>query len=163
MVKKIVPACLLVAIIGLWIFSGDSDKKQIANCLQSLAQKLTKAKGAKIATALAKSHGAKTLFASSVILQVNARKADGNYTREKIAQKILKAHATFVEMDLKIYDLSIHIDEDSSAQTKFTARFLGKTTFGSNVEETRELQGYLRKNNGKWQIYRLAMQQVLER
>jgi hypothetical protein len=87
----------------------------------------------------------------------------GSYTRQEISAYAGAARSHFFQLDFKLYDLHIAFPERKVAKVTLTARLIGKSTSGEQVDEVRELECLLKKIGKKWFFSQVEVIEVLKK
>jgi hypothetical protein len=107
--------------------------------------------------------GISALFGENCNFAVSDYSLSGNYTREEISGIALRGRAHFSTLSLKFYDLKVSFPEKNLTQTNLTARLTGKSVYGEQVDETRELICLLRKTEKMWVFSSFEVIEVLRK
>ena len=103
------------------------------------------------------------LFAETCDLIVPVHSLSGSYPREEISSIALRGRAQFINLSLKFYDLKISFPEKGVAKVALTGKLTGRTTFGEDMDETRELECLLKKVEKKWLFSQFEVVEVLKK
>jgi hypothetical protein len=86
------------------------------------------------------------------------------YSRREVVALATRGRARFAEMALTFHDLEIELlPENRRARVTLVARLRGVTTAGDPVDERRELECALRKQDGKWLLETCRASEILKR
>ena len=166
MVKiKYLIVALLIAIVGIsaaFLFF-QSEEKKVKKRFALLTEHISKDSGENTFIMANKIKGISALFRENCNFTVSDYSLSGNYTREEISGIALRGRAHFSTLGLKFYDLKVSFPEKDLAQVNLTARLTGKSVYGEQVDETRELICLLKKGEKKWLFSSLEVVEVLRK
>ncbi len=166
MVKvKYLIVALLIGIIGIlaaFLFFPNEEKK-VKQKFTLLSEHMSKDSGENTFMMANKIKGISALFGENCNFAVSDYSLSGNYTREEISGIALRGRAHFSTLGLKFYDLKVSFPEKDLAQVNLTARLTGKSVYGEQVDETRELICLLKKSEKKWRFSSFEVIEVLKR
>ena len=166
MVKiKYLIVALLIAIVGIsaaFLFF-QSEEKKVKKRFALLTEHISKDSGENTFIMANKIKGISDLFGESCNFAVSDYSLSGSYTREEISGIALRGRAHFSTLGLKFYDLKVSFPEKDLAQANLTARLTGKSVYGEQVDETRELICLLKKVKKKWFFSSFEVIEVLKR
>jgi hypothetical protein len=163
-VKYLVVALLIVAvgILATFLFFP-SEEKKVKNRFALLSEHMSKDSGENAFIMANKIKGISALFGENCNFAVSDYSLSGNYTREEISGIALRGRAHFLTLGLKFYDLKVSFPEKNLAQVNLTARLTGKSVYGEQVDETRELTCLLKKVGEKWLFSSFEVIEVLKK
>jgi hypothetical protein len=104
-----------------------------------------------------------TLFLEPCELKAPHESLSGSYTRQEISAIAGSARSHFFQLDLKFYDVHIAFPKKEVAEVTLTARLIGRSTTGEQVDEVRELDCLLRKMDRKWFFNQIEVIEVLRK
>jgi hypothetical protein len=104
-----------------------------------------------------------TLFDEHCELKDPSQSLSGSYRREEISTYAGSGRSHFSQLDLKFYDFHIVFPEKEVAKVTLTARLIGRSTAGEQVDETRELECVLKKIEKKWLFSAIEIVEVLKK
>jgi hypothetical protein len=166
MVKiKYLIVVLLIAMVGIsaaFLFF-QSEEKKVKKRFALLSEHISKDSGENTFIMANKIKGISDLFAENCNLAVSDYSLSGNYTREEISGMALRGRAHFSTLSLKFYDLKVSFPEKELAQVNLTARLTGRSVYGEQVDETRELICLLKKGEKKWLFSTFEVIEVLRK
>jgi hypothetical protein len=166
MVKiKYLIVALLIGIVGIlatFLFFPNEEKK-VKKRFVLLSEQMSKDSGENTFIMANKIKGISALFGENCNFTVSDYSLSGNYTREEISGIALRGRAHFSTLGLKFYDLKVSFPEKDLAQVNSTARLTGKSVYGEQVDETRELICLLKKVEKKWLFNSFEVIEVLKR
>ena len=166
MVKiKYLIVALLIVIVGIsatFLFFP-SEEKKVKKRFALLSEHISKDSGENTFMMANKIKGISDLFGESCNFAVSDYSLSGTYTREEISGIALRGRAHFSTLGLKFYDLKVSFPEKDLAQVNLTARLTGKSVYGEQVDETRELISLLKKSEKKWLFNSLEVVEVLRK
>ena len=155
----------LIVIIGvvLAVTVFPSEEKRVKKRFRLLSEWVSKRPEENPITMLQKMKDIGTLFLEPSELKVPNDSLSGSYTRQEISAYAGSARAHFFQLDFKFYDLHIVFPEKEVAKVALTARLIGKSTTGEQVDEIRELECFLKKTDKKWFFSEIEVIQVLKK
>jgi hypothetical protein len=158
-------AALLIVIVGIsaaFLFFP-SEEKKVKKRFVLLSEDVSKDSGENTFIMANKIKGISDLFAESCDFAASDYSLSGNYTREEISGIALRGRAHFSTLSLKFYDLKVSFPEKELAQVNLTARLTGRSVYGEQVDETRELICLLKKGQKKWLFSRFEVIEALRK
>ena len=163
-VKTILIAVLMV-IVGILaaVFFFPSEEKKVKKQFALLSEWVSKDPGESTFTMAHKIKSIGTLFAETCDLIVPVHSLSGSYPRQEISGIALRGRAQFNTLSLKFYDLNISFPENGVAKVALTGKLTGRTTFGEEMDETRELECLLKKVEKKWLFSQFEVVEVLKK
>ena len=156
---------VLIMIIGI-VFAVTffpSEEKRVKKRFYLLSEWVSKSPEENSFTMLQKMKDIGTLFLEQCELKAPHESLSGSYTRQEISAYAGSARSYFFRLDFKLYDLHIDFPEKEVAKVTLTARLIGKSTSGEQVNEIRELECLLKKINDKWFFSQVEVIEVLKR
>jgi hypothetical protein len=167
MVKKIkyLLVGVLMVIIGIVLATAvfPSEEKRVKKRFHLLSEWVSKSPEENPFTMLQKMKDIGTLFLEPCELKAPGESLSGSYTRQEISAYAGSARAHLSQLDFKFYDLHIVFPEKEVAKVALTARLIGKTTTGEQVDEIRELECLLKKTDKKWFFSEIEVIEVLKK
>jgi hypothetical protein len=156
---------LLIVIVGVLATSlfFPSEEKRVKKRFALLSEHMLKDPGENTFLMANKIKGISALFGENCNVTVSDYSLSGNYTREEVSGIALRGRAHFSTLGLKFYDLKVSFPEKDLAQVNLTARLMGKSVYGEQVDETRELICLLKKVEKKWLFSGFEVIEVLKR
>ena len=148
---------------AFYYFFPASDKDMIGNSFTNLSgyvEKKTGEGGIKMAY---KTNVISTLFVDPCGLEIPYSFHSGSYTRNQITSNAVKARAQFKHVSLDFYDVNFEALNENEASTVFTARLSGELKGGRCIDETREVEATLKKEDGHWLFTNFRVVEVLQR
>jgi hypothetical protein len=152
----------MVGISAAFLFFP-SEEKKVKKRFALLSEHISKDSGENTFTMANKIKGINDLFGENCNFAVSDYSLSGNYTREEVSGIALRGRALFSTLDLKFYDLEVSFAEKDLAQVNLTARLTGKSVYGEQVDETRELICLLKKGEKKWLFSSFEVIEVLRK
>jgi len=156
---------ILIAIVGIVVAVTvfPSEEKRVKKRFRLLSEWVSKSPEENPFTTLQKMKDIGTLFLEACELKAPDESLSGSYTRQEISAYAGSARAHFFQLDFKFYDLHIVFPEKEVAKVALTARLIGKSTTGEQVDEIRELECFLKKTDKKWFFSEIEVIQVLKK
>jgi hypothetical protein len=156
---------LLIVIVGVLATAlfFPSEEKRVKKRFALLSEHMLKDPGENTFIMANKIKGISALFGENCNVTVSDCSLSGNYTREEVSGIALRGRAHFSTLGLKFYDLKVSFPEKDLAQVNLTARLMGKSVYGEQVDETRELICLLKKVEKKWLFSGFEVIEVLKR
>ncbi len=156
---------LLIVVMGISaiFFFSPGEQKKVKKQFALLSEDVSKNPSENTFIMAKKIKGISALFSESCEFQVPDYSLSGVYTREEISAIALRGRAHFSNLDLKFYDFKISFPEKDLARVNVTGRLIGKSVYGEQVNETRELECLLKKVEKKWLFSQLEVVEVLKR
>jgi len=155
----------LIVIVGLsaaFLFFP-SEEKKVQKRFALLSEHVSKKPGENTFTMANKVKGIGALFAENCNFTVSDYSLSGNYTREEISGIAFRGRGHFSSLRLKFYDSKVSFLERDLARVNLTARLTGKSVYGEQVDETRELICHLKNIEKKWLFSSFEVIEVLKR
>ncbi len=156
---------VLMVIVGI-IFAVTvlpSEEKRVKKRFQLLSEWISKSPEENPITMLQKMKDIGTLFVEPCELKAPHESLSGSYPRQEISAYAGSARSHFFQLDFKFYDLHIAFPEKEVAKVTLTARLIGKSTAGEQVDEIRELECLLKKIDKKWFFNQIEVIEVLRK
>jgi len=156
---------MLIVIIGIVaIFNFiPSEEKKVKKRFHFLSEWVSKSPDENAFNMLQKNKKIGTLFDEPCELKVPSHSLSGSYKRDEIMSYAMSARSHVSQLDLKFYDFNIVFPEKEIAKVTLTARLLGKSAVGEQVDETRELECVLKKIGKKWLFSAIEVVEVLKK
>ncbi len=164
--KKVVFfALFLLAAGAVWFFFfRSSEEGKVRAVLREFAYVCSRTEGEKTSLGLWKVHSSKSLFAAECVLSVTgADSFSGRYTPEALSSNLLRYRQMMATSEMSFSDMAPRIVSPERADVSFSARLRGVVRGGGAVDEVRDMECELVKEEGKWKIARLEARPVLER
>jgi hypothetical protein len=162
--KYLIIAFLIVVVgISATILFFPSEEKKVKKRFALLSEQISKDPQENTFVMASKIKGITALFGENCNFRVSDYSLSGNYTRQEISGIALRGRAHFSNLGLKFYDLKVSFPEKDLAQVNLTARLTGKSVYGEQVDETRELNCLLGKIERKWLFSSFEVIEVLRR
>lgn len=163
--KKYFVSGILTAILGTVIVIAvlPDEEKKVKKQFRLLSEWVSKSPEENAFTKLQKMKNVVGLFDDRCELKTDYPSLSGTYTPEEISTYVGSAHSYVSRLDLRFYDLQIVFPEKGAAQVTLTARLVGRTTAGEQLDDTRELQCLLRKIEKKWLFSQIEVVEILKR
>ncbi len=163
-IKYLLIAALIV-ILGMVIVitAFPSEEKRVKKQFRLLSEWVSKSTEENAFTMLERMKEIGSLFDAHCELKVPDQSLSGSYTREEISTYAGSARSQVSQLDLKFYDLQVAFPEKDVAKVTLTARLTGRSTAGERMDETRELECFLRKIERKWLFSRIEVIEVLKK
>jgi hypothetical protein len=162
--KYLVTGVLIVVIgVVLAVTIFPSEEKRVKKQLRLLSEWVSKTPGENAFTLLQKMKDIGTLFSEPCELKAPDESISGGYTRQEISAFAGSARSHLSRLDLTFHDLHIIFPEREIAKVNLTARLIGRSTTGEQMDEIRELECFLKKMDGKWLFNQIEVVQVLKK
>ncbi len=153
---------VMVGILATFVFFP-SEEKKVKKKFALLSEHMSKDPGENTFIMVNKIKGISALFGENCNFTVSDYSLSGNYTREEISGIALRGRAHFSNLGLKFYDLKVSFPEKDLAQVNLTARLTGRSVYGEQVDETREIVCLLKKVEKKWLFSSFEVSEVLRK
>jgi hypothetical protein len=155
----------LIAIIGIVVVIAlsPSEEKRVRKSFNLLSERVSKSPDENTFTVLKKMKEIAALFDEHCELKASDPPFSGSYAREEISTYAASARSSFSQLSLKFYDFHIAFTEKGLANATLTARLIGKSMAGEQVDETRELECILTKIEKKWLFSQIEVVEVLRK
>ena len=155
----------IAVIIGIAVilYCLPSEEKKLRKQFHLLSEGVLKDPEENAFTMLQKMKNIGTLFDEHCELKVPSQSLSGSYARQEISTYAGSARSSFSRLDLKFYDFHIVFAEKEVAKVTLTARLIGSSTAGEQVDETRELECILKKIEKKWLFSAIEVVEVLKK
>jgi hypothetical protein len=156
---------VLIVIIGIVLVVTllPSEEKRVKKRFHLLSEWVSKSPEENSFTMLQKMKDVGTLFLENCELKAPNDSLSGSYTRQEISAYASSARSYFSKLDFKCYDLHVVFPEKEVAKVTLTARLIGKSTTGEQVDEIRELECLLKKIDRKWFFNQIEVIEVLKK
>jgi hypothetical protein len=156
---------VFIVIIGIVfaVTAFPSEEKRVKKRFHLLSEWVSKSPEETSFTVLKKMKDIGTLFLEPCELKAPHESLSGSYTRQEISAYAGSARSHFFQLDFKLYDLHIAFPEKEVAKVTLTARLVGKSTSGEQVDEIRELECLLKKIDKKWFFSQIEVIEVLKK
>ncbi len=163
-IKHLVIAFLIVmiGIFAAFLFFP-SEEKKVKKQFVLLSEHTSKEPGENTFIMANRIKGIKALFAENCDFKVPDYSLSDLYTREEISGIALRGRAHFSNLGLKFYDVKVSFPEKDVARVNLTGRLTGKSVYGEQVDETRELRCLLKKVEKKWLFSSFEVIEVLKK
>jgi hypothetical protein len=166
MVKiKYISIAIFIVIIGILavIYFFPNEEKKVKKQFNLLSECVSKAPGENTFTMVQKIKNIGTLFPETCELKVPIHSLSGSYTREEITGYATRGRAIFSQLSLKFYDLHISFPEKEVVKVILTGKLIGRSTLGEDLDETHELECFLKKIENKWLFSSFEVVEVLKK
>jgi hypothetical protein len=140
-----------------------SEEKRVKKRFQLLSEWVSKSPEENPITLVQKMKDIGSLFLEHCELKAPHESLSGSYTRQEISAYAGSARSHFSQLDFKFYDLQIAFPEKEVAKVSLTARLIGKSMTGDQVDEIRELECLLKKIDKKWFFSQIEVIEVLKK
>lgn len=156
---------VLIAILGvaLAVIVYPSEERRVKKQFRLLSEWVSKSPEENALNLLQKMRDIGTLFSEPCELKAPDESLSGGYTRQEISAFAGSARSHFSRIDLTFHDLHIDFPEREIAKVTLTARMVGSSTAGEQVDEIRELECLLKKIDSKWLFHQIEVVEVLKR
>jgi hypothetical protein len=156
---------LPVVIIGIlaFFYFFPNEEKKVKKQFNLLSEWVSKSPEENAFTMLQKMKNIGTLFDEHCELKAPTQSLSGSYTREEISTFAGSARSQLSKLDLKFYDFHIIFPEKEIAKVTLTGRLTGRSSNGEQVDETRELECFLKKIERKWLFSEIEVVEVLKK
>ena len=156
---------ILIAILGvaLALIVFPSEERRVKKQFRLLSEWVSKSPEENAFSLLQKMKDIATLFSEPCELRAPEESLSGGYTRQEISAFAGSARSHFSRLDLNFHDLHIVFPERETAKVTLTARMVGSSTAGEQVDEIRELECLLKKIDNKWLFNQIEVVQILEK
>jgi hypothetical protein len=156
---------VLIVIIGvvLAVTLFPSEEKRVKKRFRLLSEWVSKSAEENAFTLLQKMKDIGALFSEPCELKAPDESLSGSYTRQEISAFAGGARSHFSRLDLTFHDLHIVFPEGEIAKVTLTARLIGRSTTGEQVDEIRELECLLKRIDSKWLFNQIEVVQVLKK
>jgi hypothetical protein len=153
---------VMVGLLAAFLFFP-SEEKKVKKRFALLSEQVSKEPRENTFLMANKIKGITALFGENCNFTVSDYSLSGNYTRQEISGIAFRGRSHFSNLSLKFYDLKVSFPEKDLAQVNLTARLTGKSVYGEQVEETRELICLLKKIEKKWLFSSFEVIEVLKK
>jgi len=140
-----------------------SRERKVRNQLALLSKSVSKASRENPIITATKVNKLRSLFAENFRLRTHISLFSGELTREEIVSLIAQARLEFSTLAVRFYDLQVEFPDDGSAKATLTIRVKGTMTDGSLLDETHELECFLREDEKKWLFGECRVVEILEK
>jgi hypothetical protein len=156
---------VLVVVIGIVLAATvfPSEEKRVKKRFHLLSEWVSKSPEESSLTMLQKMKDIDTLFLEPCELKFPNESLSGSYTRQEISAYAGSARSHFFHLNLELYDLHVAFPEKEVARANLTARLIGKSKTGEQVDEIRELECLLKKIDKKWFLSQIEVIEVLKK
>ena len=156
---------VLIVIIGILfaVTVFPSEEKRVKKRFHLLSEWVSKSPEENSFTMLQKMKDIGTLFLEHCELKAPNESLSGSYTRQEISAYAGSARSHCSQLDCRFYDLRIAFPEKEVAKFTLTARLIGKSRTGEQVDEIRELECLLKKIDKKWFFNQIEVIEVLKK
>jgi hypothetical protein len=162
---KYLLAGVLIVIIGIVLVVAvfPSEEKRVKKRFRLLSEWVSKSPEEGSLTMLQKMKDIGTLFLEPCELKSPNESLSGSYTRQEISVYAGSARSHFSQLNLKFYDLQVAFPEKEVAKVNLTARLIGRSKTGEQVDEIRELDCLLKKMDRNWFFSQIEVIEVLKK
>ena len=156
---------ILIVIIGivLVVTVFPSEERRVKKRFHLLSEWVSKSPEEGSLTMLQKMKDIGTLFLEPCELKSPNESLSGSYTRQEISAYAGSGRSRFFQLNLKFYDLHVAFPEKEVAKVNLTARLIGRSKTGEQVDEIRELDCLLKKMDRKWLFSQIEVIEVLKK
>ena len=156
---------VLLVIIGIVLAATvfPSDEKRVKKRFHLLSEWVSKSPEESSLAMLQKMKDIGTLVLEPCELKSPHESLSGSYTRQEVSAYAGSARSHFSHLKLKLYDLHVAFPEKEVAKVNLTARLIGKSKAGEQVDEIRELDCLLKKIDRKWFFSQIEVIEVLKK
>lgn len=161
--KRHALVAVALALLVFLVLCYPTDRRQIRKQFKRLSEWVSKeGKEGPLAT-VERIPEARKFFADPCELKAEAYGLDESLSPLDLAKLAMGARARFERLTLEFDDLKIGFTGDGEAQTTVTARLIGQGENGEAVQETHEIEGVLKKKEGRWLFTRIKLVEVLKK
>ncbi len=153
---------LLVLLIGGGIAYRRSDRVQIRRRFNRLADLAGRSPTESMIAMAARSEQLSNLFAAKTELSIPVRGLTGEYSRREIVQSAVRVKSQAESIELDFHDLKIREISGDNALCTVTAR-LRAVINGERINEVRELDCRLVREEGRWVFSSFSVAEILQR
>ncbi len=163
--KKFLFIVGLMVILGIMLAIAffPSEEKRVKKQFRLLSECVSKSPEENAFTLLQKMKNIGSLFNANCELKTDYPSLSGSYTREEISTYAGSARSHVSQLDLRFYDLQVIFPEKEVAKVTLTARLTGTSTAGERMDETRELECFMKKIEKKWLFSKIEVIEVLKK
>lgn len=158
-------AALLFLALGIWaaLYWFPTAEKKVKRQFRLLSEFASKEKDEPPLLAAQKIRNLETLFADRCEIRAPRFGLAGSFPRQEISLMAATARARFSRLILRFHDLTVSFPKKDEARVTLTARLIGKTAGGQDVDEPHELECQLIKTEDRWLFIRMEIVEVLKR
>lgn len=153
---------VLIALAGVIFFHMRSDRIQIKRRFDQLSELAGRSSGENMIVMAAQTEKLSNLFAAEAVLAVPVHNLEGTYSRREIVQSALRIKSQSESIRLDFYDLEIVQIIGEKALCRVTAR-VQATVDGEQINEVRELDCFLLKEDSRWVFSEFRISEILQR
>ncbi|MGQ9647202.1 MAG: hypothetical protein ACUVWO_11785 [Thermodesulfobacteriota bacterium] len=140
-----------------------SEEKKVKKRFALLSEHVSKEPGENAFIMANKIKAISALFGENCDFTVSDYSFLGNYTREEISGIAFRGRGHFSNLRLRFYDVKVSFPEKDLAQVNLTARLTGRSVYGEQVDETRELICLLKRVEKEWLFSSFEVSEVLKK
>ena len=160
--RIVIGLAILLALIAGYVFF-QSDTKRVKKQFAHLSDLVSKEPNESPFTLARKIQDLGKLFAQSCELIIPIDAISASFGPQEITGYATRGRASFSELTLKFYDLSVEFPEKRTARVRLTASLTGKMGGGDKMDDTREVQCLLKKIGNRWLFTKLEVIEVLKK
>lgn len=160
--KKAMAAIVLGLTVALVFFLLPDRERQVRKQLTRLSEYVAREPKEPMFTTVAKAMKIETLFARSLVVEVDNPSMTGRYRRKDVVDRINMARKSFSRLTITLHDMHISFPQEAQAEVLLTMRIIGQQG-DKTYTDTRELEFTLDKSGKKWLISRIKTVEVLQR
>ena len=156
---------VVMVIIGIVLAATvfPSEEKRVKKRFYLLSEWVSKSPEESALIMLQKMKDIGTLFLEPCELKAPNESLSGSYTRQEISAYAGSVRSHFFKLSLRLYDLHVAFPEKEVAKVTLTARVIGKSKTGEQVDDIRELDCLLKKIDRKWFFNQIEVIEVLKK
>ena len=152
-------AIVLGIVIAYYFFQTEEAK--VRKKLYLLSELISK-EGEEAALITAqRGHRIIALFNNQCRYETYTNSYSGSYNQQQIARQALAARSRFINLELKLFDISIEFPYKTRANVTLTANITGKTKIGEEIDHSHEIEVILYKVEKKWLISHIKVVEIL--
>ena len=165
MVKGRLILSSLILIIGLLavVHLYPSEEKKIKKQFSLLAKWISLEQNENAFTIAYKMKNMGDLFTDKINLKIPEYNLSGEHSRSDIISYAARARLPFSQFSLQFHDFHIGFPDSETARVTVTGRIIGKWLKGEGLEETRELEWVLKKDEKEWLFREMEVAEVLKK
>jgi hypothetical protein len=155
----------LIAAIGVLaaVFLLPGEEKKVRKQISLLARYVSKDEEEKILTMAGKMKNLESLFAESCRVAAPPYSLAGDFSRAEVANLAARARFHFTHLALTFHDLTVSFPNPETAEVVLTGEVKGQSSRGESVQEVREIDCVLKKQEGRWLFNKWEIVEVLKR
>jgi hypothetical protein len=160
------PLLLLLAVAAgalIWhACFNKTDKDLIKEQLCQFSANASKYAGEGMAQGIFKCKALEKLFGKTCHVNINVDMFSGSFSPEEVSSKAMFCRNHCVSAIINFYNIKTTIEGDN-AEATLTASLDGSSKDGKRFNEYRELIFSLKKDDGRWLIYKIDIHQIIEK